>query len=371
MRVDGIAGTPQMLVCIRKLGWCALLGIALAIGVGPAGPVLAAAKDKKIAGPIDLVRQGYADLRRKRYTKAVGAFSAALKAGGLAPDAMAKALYYRGQAYRGLKQPTKAITDFSSALWLKGGLRGMEREDAEKQREAAYAEAGARPVVTAAGGARSAQAGGSARRPTASRAAPAPAQPSGAWTTSTRPAPGVSSRTTGAVAPRATPPSQVAASNPVTSFFSNLFGGGAGAPSARPPSRPASPPRQAAVPAPKVAAGGTSISAWTSSTKVSTSQRQGKPPVAPTVRTRGGGRYVVQVAALPQRRDAEKLAARLAQRHGKALQGREATVNPRKFGNMGTLYQVRVGGFRSKAAAQPLCRRLQADGLDCLVQAGK
>ena len=93
--------------------------------------------------------------------------------------------------------------------------------------------------------------------------------------------------------------------------------------------------------------------------------------MAPIARARGGGRYVVQVAALPQRRDAEKLAARLAQRHGKALQGREATVNPRKFGNMGTLYQVRVGGFRSKAAAQPLCRRLQADGLDCLVQAGK
>ena len=55
---------------------------------------------------------------------------------------MAKALFYRGVAYRQQKLPAQAIADLTSALWLKGGLGGNDRADALRQRTSAYQEAG-------------------------------------------------------------------------------------------------------------------------------------------------------------------------------------------------------------------------------------
>ena len=55
---------------------------------------------------------------------------------------MAKALLYRGIAYRQQKKPAQAIADLTSALWLKGGLGGDDRTDAMRQRASAYQEAG-------------------------------------------------------------------------------------------------------------------------------------------------------------------------------------------------------------------------------------
>ena len=55
---------------------------------------------------------------------------------------MAKALLYRGIAYRQQKKPAQAIADLTSALWLKGGLAEADRSDALKQRTSAYQEAG-------------------------------------------------------------------------------------------------------------------------------------------------------------------------------------------------------------------------------------
>ena len=51
-------------------------------------------------------------------------------------------LYLRGIAYRQQSKPALAISDLTSALWLKGGLGETDRADALKQRSAAYADAG-------------------------------------------------------------------------------------------------------------------------------------------------------------------------------------------------------------------------------------
>ena len=73
---------------------------------------------------------------------ATQALSAVIAGGNLPPAMMAKALFYRGVAYRQQKMPAQAIADLTSALWLKGGLGGNDRADAMRQRTSAYQEAG-------------------------------------------------------------------------------------------------------------------------------------------------------------------------------------------------------------------------------------
>jgi tetratricopeptide (TPR) repeat protein len=315
-------------------------------------PHSALAAKPKAEGGLELLRAGHSALKQKRFAPAVEALSTALKSGTLKPTEMSKALYYRGIAYRSLGQPAMAIADFSNALWLKGGLSPSERADAEQQRAAAYAEA--------AGG------GQSAPSPVAARSqAGSSKQPPGGWQTSTvkagHGASGARAQPFAGSAARAGP----AGADPVTSFFTNLFGGGQ---SSQPQASAAS--RVATAQTPETTSSVTSVSAWSSATKV-----QPKPPARETnakpegkTRTaRKAGRYAVQVAAVQKRADAEILLARLAKRHADVVQGREARIEPRAFGNMGTLYQVKVEGFASEAAVQPFCRKLRADGLDCLV----
>ncbi len=55
---------------------------------------------------------------------------------------MAKALYYRGTAYRKQGKPAQAISDLTTAAWLKGGLSDSDRAQAMEQRQLAYSEAG-------------------------------------------------------------------------------------------------------------------------------------------------------------------------------------------------------------------------------------
>src|SRR5262249_58609784 len=74
--------------------------------------------------------------------QAVQALSATLAGGNLPPATMARALLLRGSAYRQQKKPAQAIADFTSALWLKGGLSESDRADGLRQRAAAYSEAG-------------------------------------------------------------------------------------------------------------------------------------------------------------------------------------------------------------------------------------
>lgn len=292
-----------------------------------------------------MLRAGYASLKAQKYDAAIKTFSEALTAGKLKSDETAKALYYRGVAYRKARKPAQAISDFSRALWLKSGLTPTEAKDAEAQRTAAYKEAGASPAVAAASPATSAATSAKPAASSASKAAPTPT----GWQTATRSTKSVGASNGGQAAPAAT-------SNPVTNFFSNLFGGtGQSSATATPTSASPSPPTTGSVPA---------VSEWSSQT---TSQPAGGKPTRHTAQAKKG-HLTVQVAALRNKSEADALVRKLGTRHAALLRGRDAAVVPKAFGNMGTLYQVRVGPFASASAVRPFCQKMQSEGLDCLVQ---
>ena len=69
------------------------------------------------------------------------AFEAAIR-GGLPSAQMPRLLYYRGLVFRKLGKPGFAVSDLTSALWLKNGLSEAERADATKMRALAFHEAG-------------------------------------------------------------------------------------------------------------------------------------------------------------------------------------------------------------------------------------
>jgi hypothetical protein len=331
-----------------------IFGTMLALLIAAFATVDAGAADGGDKSALAQVRAGYTELKNKRYHNAIKEFSAALAVGKLNRSEMAKALYYRGIAYRKANQATKAITDFSSALWLKGALSNTEREDAEKQRKAAYAEAGgstAAPVIDSRSAGRStpSKPGWQVTNPQAK-----PGQRSaGAWRTSTSPS--------GKSEPK--PQRQASSANPVTSFFSNLFGGTSGARS-KSNLTPVSPPQTtASVPR---------VSAWSSTTEgaraTSTGFRTQTQRAKPSARR---GAFVIQVAALRSQREVDMLVKRLNTRHRLALGGRQPVVERRSVGNMGALYHVELPGFRSRRSAGPVCKKLRSDGLDCLVQKRK
>src|SRR5262249_56415672 len=75
-----------------------------------------------------------------KYDAAVRQFSATINADNVAPPEAAKALYLRGIAYHKLNQPSRAIADFSAAMWL--GLPEGDRVKALVNRGLAYQSAG-------------------------------------------------------------------------------------------------------------------------------------------------------------------------------------------------------------------------------------
>ena len=90
---------------------------------------------RAIEGAVKLLENGKAD-------QAVQALTTTISGGNLPPAIMAKAMLYRGMAYRRQQKPAQAISDISGALWLKGGLSPTDRTNALQQRAAAYQEAG-------------------------------------------------------------------------------------------------------------------------------------------------------------------------------------------------------------------------------------
>ncbi len=145
---------------------------------------------------------------------AVTQLSTALTAGGLPGNQMAKALYYRGAAYRKQGKPAMAISDLTSALWLKGGLSDSDRALATDARQAAYREAGLGDNAPAIQAQQSAAAAPTAAAPAAPAATPAPA--AAAWQTATSSgatSEPVAALTTPAAAP-APKPARVAAVQP-------------------------------------------------------------------------------------------------------------------------------------------------------------
>ena len=293
--------------------------------------------------------------------EALRAFEAAIR-GGLPSAQMPRALYYRGLAFRKLGKPGFAVSDLTSALWLKGGLSEAERADAIKGRALAYNEAGISdvppvpqssyaevPTLPGQGNAAAMQTAIAGDPPAASNAPAAPAQ-----TTSS--------------------------SGGVGGFFSSLFGGGSSS-----AEKPAEAPTTTASIAPADSSG------WAGTTEVSPADAtppQRAPEIAspfvtqvaavdqpknsandapPVARSTPSGKYKLQVAAVRTRSEAEALAGLVVGRHAEQLAGRKPEVDETVIGSMGTFYRVRLGPYASADEPEHLCVALRSDGFDCLV----
>lgn len=264
---------------------------------------------------------------------AVQALTAVLSAGNLPPGLMARALYYRGAGQRQLQKPALAISDLTSALWLKGGLSEADRADALKQRTAAYSEAGL--TDGSAQRVRTASVGDSnpGNAPAAQSASP------GSW---------------------------------------NLFGGLFGSTPSSPPPQPAPqpPPAKTASIAPGPSAG------WSASTEVKpvpgSPAAVSHPAAAPTPLTPAAapapapsavpeGKFRVQLALVRSGDEADAIAARVRGDLASVFGPRGASVDQAVVGNMGTMYRVRVGPYANAGEGQAVCAKLKGSGLDCLV----
>lgn len=310
--------------------------------------------------------------------EAIKGLDAALHA-GLNGQQTARALYYRGLANRKLGKPGLAISDLTSALWLKDGLVGADREAALKNRAAAYQEAGISAVPDVPQSSNSVVDSGAAN-PTGWQTAmssPSGTPPPPATAAATPPPP-----TAVAAAPASTPAEPAPQSTGgIGGFFSSIFGGGTSSPpnandgavttsSITPPSPPPAP------------APVTATTSWSETTQVTTAppgpdigsafvtkvSTSDKAPRAEKVAQREPtGKFRLQVAAVRSRSEADALAAKLVANHGDELGPRQPEISEAVLGNMGTFYRVRVGPYADAKEPQQLCGGLRSSGFDCLV----
>lgn len=271
---------------------------------------------------------------------AVQSLSATLSAGNLPPALMARALLYRGIGHRQMQKPAQAISDLTSALWLKGGLGEADRADALKQRASAYAEAGLSD--------------------TGSPVAAVPRAPGGSVRTASTGDPG-------------TPPSPPQSPLPGGGTAGwNIFGGLFGSGPSAPPPAPSPPPQKTASIAPAPAPAG-----WTS-VEVKPSQVAVAPAPAPVPvpqtaadpprpAARPDGKFRVQLGLVRSESEAGAIASRVRSDLAAVFESREASIDQAVVGNMGTMYRVRVGPYANAGEGQAACNRLKGSGLDCLV----
>jgi hypothetical protein len=353
-------------------------------------------KDAKDEAKKKAARQAYdAGLKQfanGHYEPAIEQLSAALKSGGLSSTQMAKALYRRGVAYKRQKQPGLAISDLTSALWLKNGLSGDDREAATAERTEAYKMAGVadtgkgpeRVVGETTSGANASSAGLSAAAIAQAAAHNANSGDSAPITrqSETSPAAVEAARARAAYAPvdslagstvstnhqataaPAAPSSSIGSG--VTGFFSNLFGGSTSA--------TAETQAPAGVTTASTSPATAEASSWSNATVV---QESGAGPSsdkhkAGSHKTRGAthavkGKYKIHIAALRSQAEAEALAQKIETQHAADLDNHVPTVDKKVIGSMGTFYRVRIEGYASKDEPSGLCDKLRTSGLDCLV----
>jgi hypothetical protein len=284
---------------------------------------------RAIEGAIKLLETGKAE-------PAVQALTNAISGGNLPPAIMAKALLYRGMAYRQQQKPAQAISDISGALWLKGGLSPTDRTNALQQRAAAYQEAG----LTETG-------------------EPLAAGRSGAQAKE-----------------RTSPEPSSSTSSQWGSGWGNWFGGASSSSSSSTQTQQAQPKQEVAPFATSVNAApeakASTTSSWSSGTEVRSAPAETRAP-AQTQRfetaaiARPEGRFSVQVAMVRSQEEARALVARVKRDYAGALASREPEIDQAVVGNMGTLYRIKIGPFATQNEGQAACARLKGSGLDCLV----
>jgi tetratricopeptide (TPR) repeat protein len=91
--------------------------------------------------PLTPLETGISAYQEGALEVSVETLSGALE-GDLSRQETAKALYFRGLAYRELGKPGQAISDLTTAISLKNGLSKAQLKDAVRNREGAYREAG-------------------------------------------------------------------------------------------------------------------------------------------------------------------------------------------------------------------------------------
>lgn len=284
-------------------------------------------------------------LQASKADQAAQSLTATLAGGNLPPAIMARALYMRGMAYRQQGKPAQAISDLTSALWLKGGLTAEDRQDALKQRSGAYADAGLTDtgqVATAASAAKEAK-----ERPAAK-----------SW--------GVVTTPSDSAAPNTTQTAQGGGN-----WFNNWFNNWSSSPAqanngppatasidkAEPPARPAQAPST-----PRVA------SAWSNKTEVHAETERPRPRAksGPAPAARVEGKYRVQLAIVRTQKEATALAAKAKRALAGTLAAREPEVDQAVLGNMGSFYRVRVGPYATVQETQAVCAKAKGTGFDCL-----
>ncbi len=369
---------------------------------------------------------GAKSLAAGKYQPAVDQLSTALR-NGLAGPEMAKALYLRGLAYKKQNKPGLAISDLTSALWLKNGLNAEDRKHATAERAEAYTMAGLGDG-TSGGSERIAVAdpNKTAPEPAAPSPAPAAAQaaavaPPADTSQVTRQAPesaaaqeaanarriaampidagGMQAAATATLVSRgessaATPPTstaasplQIAAAEPATAPTLSALPtdeSGTSSPSASPMSSiggffsnifgGASSQSQAdgqSVTTASTSSHDPQISSWSNATSVAEPGKPAKaamkeaPPAAK--KSAKKGKFKLHIAAVRSRADADALAQKLTTQHAAELGDHLPTVDEAVIGSMGTFYRVRVGGYASQEEPRGLCNKLRTSGFDCLV----
>jgi hypothetical protein len=397
---------------------CAAIGAAAALAAPmpvqaqnvPAAP---SAAKKPAASGVKSYEAGAKAFEAGKYGPAIQSLSSALSMGGLSSQQMAKALYYRGAAYRKTGKSAQAISDLTSAVWLKNGLSDADRAAAMDERQAAYQEAGlgnATPIGAAPLDAPPSQPAAVATAP-APDTWQAPAAPSSgavdsatsSWTATSAknaaeasvpnlstPAAGYAtlsapdapsltalpSEDSGSAPATAAPLSGVGdaisnAGSSVSGFFGGLFGGNGSSATAQPSSEVATASPSEPVPPPPAAAT-TGWQATTSSARPGPPGETPKPAArqktaaAEKPRDKGAGRYRLQVGIVRSREEAEGITAALRAQHAAEIGTATAAIDEVTFGN-NTFYRVQVGPYASAAEPGQFCTALKPKGYDCLV----
>lgn len=404
----------------RSVTIAVVCAAAIAFGSEPTHaqsiPTAPAADKKPAATGLKSYEAGAKAFEAGKYAPAIQSLSAALSAGGLSSQQMAKALYYRGVAYRKTGKSAQAISDLTSAVWLKNGLSDADRAAAMEQRQGAYQEAGlgsavpigAPPLDAPAAPAASAAAApappadlpaGNSAVPTnsatsswtatsaksaAEASVPNVAAPSGGYATlqpSDAPQLSALPQDSGTSPPNSSsnPLSGVGttisnAGSSVGGFFGNLFGGGAAATaeSSAEVATAAAPLDTAANPPPQPISTAPPAPEWQTATKTAAlpaaAERPAKKPAAASggARATASGKYRLQVGIVRSREEAERITSELRTGHAGAIGSAAPAIDEVQFGSA-TFYRVQVGPYASAAEPGDFCATLKPKGYDCLV----
>jgi len=310
---------------------------AQAVKKGESAKAAPAAPKRDASELQKLVDSGIVSIDGGKLDQGIQQISAALSAGGLPPQLMARALYYRGAAYRKQSKPAQAIADLTSSLWLKGGLTESERKQAIEERSAAYRDAGLPDQTVQMASTKPATDGGSKSDNQASA-------PSGG------------------------------------SLFSGLFGSNT-EPAAAPKVETASVPTAAKAPPAQSWQTGTNVKQAAAATAAKPASNPPAPPAkgwaTDTVSAKGtqvvaaaavaGAGLRVQIANVKTKVEAASIADRLQSEHAADMAGRQIEVIETKAGSMGTIYRVKIGPFAEATQSQAFCAKVRNKGLDCMV----